>query len=246
MFPAYCKIHSVFKRTSRGLFIDGDWSRPEFGYLADCPWVWTEKVDGTNIRIGLDSDATPDPPDYTGPALRTFRIGGRTDRAQIPVTLLEAIGRLNLEPKMREQFPEGDVTLYGEGYGARIQKGGGNYRPDQGFVLFDVRCGRWWLQRRAVEEIAANLGINVVPLVLAASAGGVPLKEAVYEFGAWADASFASNDPTYGVQSRWGNFRAEGVVGTPDVPLFARDGSRVIVKLKHKDFDRLRREADHA
>ena len=28
--------------------------------------------------------------------------------------------------------------MYGEGYGAKIQKGGGNYRQDQDFVLFDV------------------------------------------------------------------------------------------------------------
>lgn len=225
-FPTYCKIHSVFKRTERGVFIDGDWARPEFAYLADCPWVWTEKVDGTNIRIGLDGDE--EIAQISGQ--RAFRIGGRTDSAQIPATLIEAINALGLEPKMREQFPDGDVTLYGEGYGARIQKGGGNYRADQGFVLFDVRVGRWWLTRDAVEEVGAALGVDVVPLV----ANG-PLSSMVETFRLYATDGEA-------ITSHWGAFAAEGIVGTPAVPLFARDGSRVIVKLKHKDFDRLRRE----
>ena len=48
-----------------------------------------------------------------------------------------------------------DVTLYGEGYGARIQKGGGKYLAKScDFVLFDVKIGDWWLRREAVDEIA--------------------------------------------------------------------------------------------
>lgn len=225
-FPKYCKINSVYMRTDRGLFIEGEWARPEFKYLADCPWVWTEKVDGTNIRIGLDSDDLND--GKRNP--RLFRIGGRSDRTQIPATLYEAIGRLDLEPKMREQFPDGDVTLYGEGYGAKIQKGGGNYRQDQGFVLFDVRCGRWWLQRDAVEEVAAALGIGVVPLVCDSST----LRQAV---------QYIKDTGEDGHRSKWGDFRAEGIVGTPTVPLFGRDGARIIAKVKSKDFDRLRMAA---
>ena len=48
---------------------------------------------------------------------------------------------LPLAANLGEVFPDGAAVLYGEGYGAKIQKGGGNYRADQDFVLFDVRVG---------------------------------------------------------------------------------------------------------
>ena len=44
-----------------------------------------------------------------------------------------------------------------------------------------------------------------------------------------------------GFNSIWGNFKAEGIVARPAVELKARDGSRIITKIKYKDFahDRL-------
>ena len=48
----YHKIQSVFKRDiANGKIIEGKYSLPEFEYLKDNQWVFTEKVDGTNIRI---------------------------------------------------------------------------------------------------------------------------------------------------------------------------------------------------
>jgi len=41
-----------------------------------------------------------------------------------------------------------------------------------------------------------------------------------------------------GFKSRWGDFAAEGVVARPKVELFARNGRRVITKLKTRDFTR--------
>jgi len=208
----YDKIHSVYKRTPRGVFIPGEDSRPELAYLADRDWLWTEKVDGTNIRLHWDPDDG-------------FRIGGRTDRAQLPPFLLEALHGLGLAEALPAHF-DGPVTLYGEGYGPRIQKVGRLYRDDVGFVLFDVRVGRFWLRRDDVEAVAANLGLDVVPLVFVGT-----LHEAIDRVGT-----------PDGVRSAWGDFRAEGLVGTPRVQLFTRDGRRVIVKVKSVDFDRLRRE----
>ena len=55
------------------------------------------------------------------------------------------------------------VTLYGEGFGAKIQKGGGNYIPNgQSFILFDVVIDGWLLQRKNVQDIATKLGIDTV------------------------------------------------------------------------------------
>ena len=36
---------------------------------------------------------------------------------------------------------------------------------DQDFVLFDVKCGDWMLQRADVEDVAGKLGIDVVPII---------------------------------------------------------------------------------
>ncbi len=218
----YDKIHSIWKRTERGLFIPWEWSTPELAYLAESEWLWTEKVDGTNIRIGLGRDTS-----QTGAITPlTYRIGGRTENAQIPTRLLDAIAGLDLEAKLREHF-DGPVCLYGEGYGAKIQKGGGNYRPDQGFVLFDVTVGGWQLKRPDVEDVAQKLGLDVVPVRVHRGTLAYVIGEVSAE---------------QGIRSRWGDFRAEGLVGTPTVPLYDRKGKRIIVKVKSKDFDRLRKE----
>jgi hypothetical protein len=124
---------------------------------------------------------------------------------------------LPLAEIMQKVF-DGDACLYGEGYGAKIQKGGGNYRPGQDFVLFDVRVGDYWIQREDVEDVAANLGIDVVPII-----GEGTLHDAVE----WAKR---------GIPSMWGAFEAEGIVARPKVELKTRNGHRIITKIKCRDF----------
>lgn len=206
----YHKIQSIFKRdmaSARKTLIEGQWTTPEFEYLASNTWTFTEKVDGTNIRVVFDGGGVV--------------FGGRTDAAQIPAQL---VGRLNerflpmLGGLMGTTFPDGQAVLYGEGYGAKIQKGGGNYRPDQDFVLFDVRVGQWWLQRADVEDVAQKLGLDVVPVI-----GEGTLHDAVK----WAKR---------GIVSTWGIFEAEGIVARPKTELSTRSGHRVIAKIKCRDF----------
>jgi len=217
----YPKIQSLFKRTDRGLFIEGEYATTAIEYLKDCEWQWTEKVDGTNIRIGLVGVGG-----WPSDGYQDLVIRGKTDNAQIHTRLFEAILGMGLLDKMKEVFGDSDVTLYGEGYGPKIQSGG-NYRPDQSFVLFDVKIGGFWLRRADVEDVAAKLGIDVVPLVAV---------------GTIAEARGLVDHPNDFVLSDWGDFKAEGLVGRPAVDLVDRMGNRVMVKLKHKDFDRLRRE----
>ncbi len=203
MTAEYHKIQSVYRRTERGAFIEGEWSTPELEALAGIQWEWTEKVDGTNIRIWM--------PDGGG-----LVVGGRTDRAQIPATLLQGINALELDRTMPS-----NMTLYGEGYGAKINRGG-NYRQDQSFVLFDVRVGDWWLNRDGVEDVAMTLGIQVVPVV-----GRGTLYGAIEIVGS-------------GFTSTWGEFEAEGVVCRPSAQLFDRRGRRIICKVKSRDLRRMR------
>lgn len=199
----YHKINSVYKRTEKGKFIIGDWACTEFEYLANNQWEWTEKVDGTNIRIDWDKQKT--------------RVGGKTDNAQIPAKLIEAINILPLLKNLSYNYPDVSMTLYCEGYGAGIQKGG-VYRADQSIVLFDILIDKWWLKRVDVEDIGKKLMLQTVPIV-----GRGSLPEAI---------SFTKD----GFKSRWGDFIAEGLVMRPLIELFSRNGERIITKVKHKDF----------
>lgn len=204
----YHKIDTLYKRDHKTKFktlLEGDWSTPEFGYLANNEWVFTEKVDGTNIRVMIQDGKV------------TF--GGKTDEAQIPAPLVERLNDrfLSQPEKVVSKFPDG-ACLYGEGYGSRIQKGGGNYRSDQDFVLFDIKIGDWWLERQNVEEIASEMGLDIVPII-----GVGTLHSAV----AMARSGFMST---------WGSFKAEGIVARPVVELKSRSGERIITKIKHRDF----------
>jgi ATP-dependent RNA circularization protein (DNA/RNA ligase family) len=146
----YHKIQTIYKRDEHGKIIIGDYSKPEFKYLSKNDWLWSEKVDGTNIRVMWNEGSV--------------KFGGKTDKAQIPSNLTNRL--IELFPT--EKFLSLDSTemcLYGEGHGSGIQKGGGNYSLNQDFVLFDVKIGHWWLLRKDVEEIAEKLNISVVPII---------------------------------------------------------------------------------
>ncbi len=206
----YHKIDTVFKRdpeTKHKLLIIGDYSNPAFEYLADNQWTFTEKVDGTNIRVIYSEGRVS--------------FGGKTDAAQIPAYLVDRLRQKFDTPEQIELFasifPDGGC-LYGEGYGAKIQKGGGNYRQDQDFVLFDVKVGPWWLLRDAVEDVARKLSADVVPII-----GVGTLHEMVER-------------ARTGFDSAWGPFQAEGIVARPSTELMMRNGARIITKIKHKDF----------
>jgi hypothetical protein len=209
----YHKIQTVYLRDPETKFrtlLLGQYADPAFEFLASNPWVFTEKVDGTNIRVMWDG--------------ATVTFGGKTDSAQIPATLVRRLAERFQTTAARQRlaetfaFENPQVVLYGEGYGAKIQKGGGNYRADQDFVLFDVRVGEWWLQRSDVEDIAAKLELDAVPII-----GKGTLLEMVSK----AQAGFLS---------LWGNFPAEGIVARPKCELRTRNGHRIITKIKTKDF----------
>ena len=221
----YHKINAPFKRyldgRNKGKLILGDWARPEFEYLADNEWQFSEKVDGTNIRIGFCQN---------GETPVCFK--GRTDNAVIPAPLLKHLEQTFTFARL-ESAGLSSAILFGEGYGPKIQ-GGGKYRDNHSFVLFDVLINGFWLDRENVNDIANKLGIESVPVL-----GTGTLQDAIDIVSTGITFNTGGGIVRWGsggLKSQWGDFEAEGIVARPVVPLFNRKGERIITKIKTKDF----------
>lgn len=205
----YNKIETLYERDLEGSkkMIEGKFRNPTVEFLKDNVWQFTEKVDGTNIRVHWDG--------------HKVIFGGRTEDAQIPSHLLnkliEMFGSDEAEQIFEQKFGEMEVILFGEGYGPKIQKGG-SYRPDVSFILFDVLISHNYQPRSSVEDIAKAFGIDVVPIIFEGT-----IQEGV---------DFVKTTP----KSTMGTAMMEGLVGRPKVEMRDRCGKRVIVKIKVKDF----------
>jgi ATP-dependent RNA circularization protein (DNA/RNA ligase family) len=204
----YNKIETLWERDMDGSkkLMEGKFRNPTVEYLKDNTWVFTEKVDGTNIRVYWDGHKV------------TF--GGRTEDAQIPSHLLNKLIEMfktdEAEQIFEQKFGEMPVMLFGEGYGPKIQKGG-SYRSDVSFILFDVLIGGNYQPRSSVEDIAKAFGIDIVPIIMEGT-----IEEAV---------AYVKTEP----KSTIGTAPMEGLVGRPKVEMRDRCGKRVIVKIKVKD-----------
>lgn len=205
----YHKIETLYLRDTDGTkrLIEGAFRNPAVEFLKDCTWQFTEKIDGTNIRVHWDG--------------HRIVFGGRTERSSIPSHLMnELIKMLNNEETaqlMEQSFGENEVTFFGEGYGSKIQNGD-LYRPDVSFILFDVMINGNYMSRDTVEELAETFGLEVVPVLFEGT-----LDEGV---------AFVKSKP----QSTIGTAPMEGVVARPKVELQDRCGNRIIVKIKARDF----------
>ncbi len=208
----YHKIEGLFKRDMEGdkQLIEGSFRNECVEYLKDNVWQWSEKIDGTNVRIGWDG--------------HKVSFGGRTDNAQMPMPLMERLQELfsgdTNEELFEQKFGEDQVILYGEGYGGKIQSGGA-YNPTQDFILFDVMVGDVFLERENIEDIANAFGIKVVPIILKGT-----IQEAI-------DYVKTKPNSVISVEKK----ESEGLVGVPKVRLTDFRGNRIIVKIKVKDFN---------
>lgn len=210
------KIHAPWKRDhDTGAFLE-EWSRPEFEFLKDLPWHWSEKIDGTNIRVRFTRG------DDNQPALK---IQGRTDRAQMSVDLMERLQDLFVLDQIDALMNPGpvDVTFYGEGIGPHIQKGGGDLSPGgYNFVLFDVRIGHVWMAQDDVTGFAESLCLLRAPI---RGTGTLPEATLLVADGFESHLHGAKEDHP-----------AEGLVLRPMVELLDRRGARILTKLKTSDF----------
>lgn len=214
MFVEYPKIETIYERDMEGTrkLIDGKFRDPLVEYLAPLPWICTEKVDGTNTGIVWDG--------------HEVRFQGRTEKTNHPKALLEYLNatfKTNEAEELFEQmFGEKKFILYGEGYGAKIQKVGNLYREDNSFILFDVYAvdSDIWLRRKDIEEIAKAFGIDCVPIYAECN-----LYTAVELVKEKRQSRLNANAPL------------EGFVCKPLIEVRDRQGKRVMVKVKARDFE---------
>lgn len=206
MFVRDEKTHRVFP---------GQLKNPVYGIFKS--WQFTEKIDGTNIRC-VWHPANP----HGGTPSLSF--GGKTDHAQIHADLIKWLYENITIEKMVTVFPDTDAIVYGEGYGAGIQKGGG-YSGIRKFIVFDVLVAqKWWLNWENTCNVASKLGLKTVPFI-----GDMTPEEGVEMVRKGFDSLLAKED-TGEIMS------AEGIVGRTIETLFDKKGSRIIIKLKTRDF----------
>ena len=199
----YPKIETLFERDGN-FKVTAKLRNQSYGIIKT--WQFTEKIDGTNIRL-IWNDGK-------------FSIGGRTGNAQLPADLIQSLYEKIDINKFKEIFPETNVVVYGEGYGAGIQKGGA-YSETKQFVVFDVLVdGKWWLIWENTCNVSNKLSLKTVPFL-----GEYTLEEGI---------SIARNGFTSKLAIS--NIAAEGIVGRTTETLYDKKFNRMIIKLKTKDF----------
>lgn len=233
----YPKTENLFVRDpDTHKLVVGELRDPIHGQIGR--WFVTEKVDGTNIRLLFQMSE-----DGNGV---TCEMRGRSDNAQLPPGLEDSVVELTENSSDAIYTWMGEVTggdsnilvcVYGEGYGAGIQKVGGAYRPKEkgkSIRIFDVATTRleddgtpintWWRSWEDVEFAAAATGLATVPVL--DSAGSIDELVDVVRHGFRSETS---------IQDGGEGILSEGVVARTDPYLYDHRQHRVMFKLKTKD-----------
>jgi len=207
----YEKINTLWKRDpdNKYVIMEGEYSMPEFENVK--LWTPSEKVDGMNIRVIYTKDGVE------------FR--GRTDKAMLPADLAFVLIEMFPVDKLAGVFDleKADTAiLYGEGYGAGIQKGG-KYRDDVSFILFDVNIDGIWIKEDDVSNFAEALSIERVPYFEPLDTDGI------VDMVQGRPQSLIGKPGTI----------MEGLVCRSEPLMLDRMGRRIIFKLKVEDYDKL-------
>lgn len=231
----YPKIETLFERDKKTFKVTDKIRLPEFEMINN--WLITEKIDGTNVRVIYS------PSDYDK-KLEMYKeerviFKGRTDNAQMPTFLLEKLQDIFTVEKFKKvigdgQEPEKGVCLYGEGYGAKIQKGGGDYNPGNSFRLFDVWIDDWWLEWDKVCEIAEIMGVKTAPVF----GFGLSLEESIGFIKKPIEKPLISEPVKSKVAKEESDKdkQIEGIVARAYPTMLFRNGIPIKWKLKYSDY----------
>lgn len=175
-------------------------------------WVIQEKIDGTNIRI-----------------FKNGEIRGRTDQATIPLELLQYLQSIFTPEKIQSLFGDKNVILFGEGYGAKIQRFGSQYLDHQSFILFDAYINGMWVNIDKIPGIAEAFGVRYAPYI--------PWNEnlGLIEWEINDIIKFVQSKPKSLISQK--ELMIEGIVAKPYPILLFQNGDPLYWKLKCKDFE---------
>ena len=234
--------------------IIGHFSEEVIAYLKNNLFDCFSKIDGTNTKIifypstgkisygGKTDDAQLDMHDKIMPGIcekikpllvEMFPpecarfVPRQNDKRQNVYYELDTINETEpSEGYCAVELVEAPVYIYGELFGAKIQKGGGNYSNGLRFSVFDVCQQGWWIPVEMLSKTCQKLGLDMVPYI-----GRMSILEAE-EMVRNGFATKVDNvvNP---------NYEEEGIVARPVVPLKDTHSNRVIVKIKHKDYSEL-------
>ena len=229
MWTEYTKIDTIAKRDLDGnkRLIDGTFRDPAIEYLQNVKFEATEKADGTNVSIHWDG--------------HHVSLHGRTSSTQLPADLVSMLEACFMDEQTEQVFEQlfptkhfyddsgeqvasdvvTEATIYGEGIGPKIQKVGKLYGDQYRFLVFDIKVGNTYLERSNpfYAQIIKAFGVEEVPTL-----PDMTPNEAV---------EFVKSKPRSWINA---NAPMEGVVLRPKVRLYGPDGSRLIVKVKAKDY----------
>lgn len=262
----YQKINTLYKRDAKNVIMPyAEFTEPEFEYLRGLKWRAEVKIDGTNMRIEVSKCPIVDIENTITDVCFKVEYKGKTDNAQIPPKLLKfmqehfpedkVLAGLGLEKQISRNkwvehkwtFDDGVTpnyeaipdlyTIYGEGYGNGIQKGGNYIKDGVDFRVFDVKVtckyhkgnmkvDEIYLNTDARNDIANKIGANIVPFY-----AYLTIDEAI---------DIVRNGIITGL---WDNpdYIEEGLVLRTDCGLLNKQGKRLIVKIKTEDFAKYRK-----
>jgi len=123
-------------------------------------------------------------------------------------------------------FPKAKtVTLFGEGYGGKIQMPAGKkYREEPTFILFDAIIDGWWLEHDKLTILAKQMKVADVPFL------GVLTLEQIEKLVKSKPTSQVAEDKT---------LLSEGIVARSHPQMLFRDKNPIMFKLKRKDYKNL-------
>jgi hypothetical protein len=256
----YQKINTLYKRDANNIIMQYDnFVDPVFEFLRNCKWDANEKVDGTNIRIEVTKVMRGDNTGFEEDKYIAWHVDikGKSDSAVLPKSFVEYANENLTDEKILNSLGlyEGGImsqeqikakgwvkannpneidwdkipnryTIYGEGYGVGIQKVGSRYISNgASFIGFDVKVNDLYLLRDSAKEVFEKLGVPMTPYK-----GQMTIDEAI-EMVRKGFLSEVSEDKT---------LIAEGLVLTTPIGLKDRNANRIIVKIKHCDYEKYR------
>lgn len=176
-------------------------------YDNNIPMYASEKIDGTSVGIKWDGER--------------ISFVGHTDKSQFAPRYLDylnkSFGTSEFESVIEEVFGDKPVTIYGEGISKDYNVHYGF--PDGNFIMYDIQNENGtYYNRESVKEIAQKLGLLYPHEKL------LTMKQAIESVKLCPQSRL---NPEY---------KLEGWVLRPLVEMYTNNGSRIICKIKVKDF----------